>query len=105
MVPPVDRGEAGRCLVAANGSALGGVARARRCNRNDQDPSANPGHHQPMGWRRRRVEEWVARSDVEHVTDTKMRVFEEVRSLGIDLKWRVFLERIEIEELLHPLSV
>ena len=44
-----------------------------------------------MGWRLGGVEQRITRPYVEHVINTKARVFEQVRSLRIDLK-RIFVE-------------
>lgn len=68
-------------------------------------PSRNLGHHQPVSRRLRGVEERIVGPNVEHVIDTKMRVFEQVRGLLVDLKRIVFVERVEIEALSHPASV
>lgn len=104
-VPPVGGDKARRCLVAADRSAPGGIARARRCDRHDQDFVSYLGPHEPVRRWFGGVEERVTGPDVENVLHAQMRVFEQVRGLAVDLERVLLVEGVEIEELSHSLSV
>lgn len=81
------------------------VTAARGSQRDHEHPAADLGAHEPVGWRLGRVEQRVAGPHVINVIDSEVRMLEQVRGLGVDLK-RVFLiQQVWIEPLTAHLMI
>ena|ERR1039458_9873207 len=59
-----------------------------------------PRAHQPVRWRRGRVEERVADQNVVDVIDTEVRMLEQVCGLSVDLEGVLVVEEVEVKSLL-----
>ena len=81
------------------------VTAARGSQWDHEHPAADLGAHEPVRWRLGRVEQRVAGPHVINVIDSEVRMLEQVRGLGVDLK-RVFLiQQVWIEPLTAHLMI
>jgi hypothetical protein len=75
------------CLVAADWSALGGVAAVRWSERYDEYPARHLRDHQPIRGRESRIEERVGVPHFVDVLDAERSMLEEVGSLVVYFEW------------------
>jgi hypothetical protein len=81
------------------------VPAARGSQWDHKHPASGLGAHEPVRWRLGRVEQRVAGPHVINVIDSEVRMLEQVRGLGVDLK-RVFLiQQVQIEPLIAHLMI
>ena len=81
------------------------VTAARGSQGDHKHPAAGLGAHEPVRWRLSRVEQRVAGPHIIDVIDSEVRMLEQVRGLGVDLK-RVFLiQQVWIEPLTAHLII
>jgi len=87
--------------VTADGAAALWVAVAGGGEEHHKDGAVDFGDHQPVRGRFGGLEHRVGCPDVVDVLDAQAWVFEQVGGLGIDLKWVLVVEQIEIEPVVH----
>lgn len=85
------------CDVAANGTACGWVAGARRGQWHREDLAGDFGDHEPMGRWFGGIEQGITGPYVVDVIDPQVGVFEEVTGLPVDFKRPVIIELFYIE--------
>jgi hypothetical protein len=85
--------------VAADRPTPAGIARSARSDRYDKDVATNLGDHEPVGGRKRGIEQWVAVPDVADVVQPEVRVLEQVSGLIVNFERIIILEQIEIQQL------
>jgi hypothetical protein len=94
-----------RRLIAADWTTSVRVTAARGSQRDHKDPAPDLGAHEPVRWRLGRVKQRVAGPYVINVIDSKVRMLEQVRGLGVDLKRVLLIQQVQIEPLITHLMI